>query len=849
MSKPSPNIIHGAPVEEADVDFTLASHLKKLIQEAPLRSYTEISSSGYSSSISIDRVWRRSQALCKRSENIKAADELVWVFCFSSPCDLIAAGWAAIAMNYKCYFWHIPPQLNNKIVEQEIGVLKKLFGSIQLVTSSALLRPLPALKSPKTIYLDRLQLSNQTQLHWLDRGEDTGTFFVKTSGTTGKAKMAKLPFAIQCNRLHILNSIKKNGDKSTRNSRTINWLPLDNITALNSLYPKAEVTVLLCPSYFTSNPLSLFKAIETNAITSLGVSSSTAAKLVNALNSTKKSYDLSSLINLGVGLEPISIEPIQKFTKILQQHNNKKLQITFGYGMTETGFIASSHSYTFQELLDLEPNTTISYKYPSLGLKIRISPNDLEEEYGEIEVLAPGRYLSGYIDALGELQPLDLNDGWLTSGDIGTIENGELIITGRKKSYIFVDGKNISLAGVEESLRTSQFIKNETLLGAFPDPDSKDSKVYNIFVSEPELNLVQQEELIKQIRALATKSTGIAPQFVFNLSEKEIAYTRTGKLDRVRTLNSQLHKSHHKASAIPKRKESATWNRPRQVLLAEAWAKILSLDYTPHPDDHFFEHGGTSFLAATYITEAEKILGIRIPLEKFFETPQMNFLWRVFINRKNIITPPVETSGYYLDRIKNYLEEWPGKIQYESSLLRGFNTDGTRPPLFWVFQLPGDMELLAQKLGPDQPLYGMRSLVHITAISSLNDQILDEVGSGYLNEILCITKGAAFHLGGNCQAAIVTLWMARKLNNLNCSPKTLFLMEWSFSWGLYTNKTVLLYGEQSFTKDIYESDDSRGQGWKTDFQDAHTAVISGAHGEYFEPENISSLVAQIKKFI
>ncbi|UCD17062.1 MAG: AMP-binding protein [Candidatus Zixiibacteriota bacterium] len=83
---------------------------------------------------------------------------------------------------------------------------------------------------------------------------------------------------------------------------------------------------------------------------------------------------------------------------------------------------------------------------------------------GEIILKAPSAS-PGYLDnpeASAEL----LRSGWLYTGDLGKIEDGHLVITGRKKNLIVTGaGKNIYPEEIESELNLSPFISESLILG------------------------------------------------------------------------------------------------------------------------------------------------------------------------------------------------------------------------------------------------------------------------------------------------------------------------------------------------------------------------------------------------
>jgi len=81
------------------------------------------------------------------------------------------------------------------------------------------------------------------------------------------------------------------------------------------------------------------------------------------------------------------------------------------------------------------------------GVEGRIAPN------GEVQVRGSNAF-SGYLgDPLRTAETMD-PDGWVSTGDLGSIEDGYLSIRGRKKEILITaTGKNISPAAVEAALK------------------------------------------------------------------------------------------------------------------------------------------------------------------------------------------------------------------------------------------------------------------------------------------------------------------------------------------------------------------------------------------------------------
>jgi long-chain acyl-CoA synthetase len=123
-----------------------------------------------------------------------------------------------------------------------------------------------------------------------------------------------------------------------------------------------------------------------------------------------------------------------------------------GWGMTETtgvGTVCTLEHFKFG---------TVGRVLP--GVEIRIA-----EEDGEILVRGPHIFREYWRNS--EATAETLVDGWLHTGDIGSVDNeGYLSITGRKKDIIITaGGKNLTPANIENDLKQSRFISQAVMHG------------------------------------------------------------------------------------------------------------------------------------------------------------------------------------------------------------------------------------------------------------------------------------------------------------------------------------------------------------------------------------------------
>src|SRR3954452_23297262 len=122
-----------------------------------------------------------------------------------------------------------------------------------------------------------------------------------------------------------------------------------------------------------------------------------------------------------------------------------------GYGMTETSTVASS-------------NRPDAFRFGSVGKPLTGVEARIADD-GELLLRGPNIF-KGYFKNEAATDEA-LVDGWLHTGDLGSIDDdGFIYITGRKKDIIITaGGKNITPANLENSLKQNRWISQAVVVG------------------------------------------------------------------------------------------------------------------------------------------------------------------------------------------------------------------------------------------------------------------------------------------------------------------------------------------------------------------------------------------------
>jgi len=192
------------------------------------------------------------------------------------------------------------------------------------------------------------------------------------------------------------------------------------------------------------------------------------------LQANAEGYDLSSLRAAVTGAADIPVELIRRVREELPFRT-----IMTGYGLTEAGTVTASRpGDTFEQIA-----TTAGT--PCDGVQVRIA--------GDGEVLVRGySVMQGYLDDPEATAAAIDPEGWLHTGDLGSLDSGgRLRIDGRKKDMFIVGGFNAYPAEIEGFLLEHPGVAQVAVIGV---PDDRMGEVGRAFVVPK--GVVTEQELI-----------------------------------------------------------------------------------------------------------------------------------------------------------------------------------------------------------------------------------------------------------------------------------------------------------------------------------------------------------------
>ncbi|MBW1682626.1 MAG: long-chain-fatty-acid--CoA ligase [Deltaproteobacteria bacterium] len=300
-------------------------------------------------------------------------------------------------------------------------------------------------------FQDFLAMGSETETSTPLEEKDTA-IFLYTAGTTGDPK-AVVHTHFNCSFVaqHWARAFGMRSEKSV-----LQVLPLFHAFALHCVTLPALISgtrIIMAEKYSTSWVL---QAIEKYGIAILPLVPAMAGMMIHHKDFSR--YDLSSPQIALLGGAIVPFELLKKWREAFP-----KLKIINGYGQTESCPCCTG----LWDVDILEKPRSIGKPWDVTQLKIldpegrRLGPH----EVGEIVYKVPCIMKEYFKDP--DLTARTVRDGWLYSGDLGTVdEDGYVYIVDRKKDIIIRGGENISSMEVEEVLHKHPDVLEASVIGA-----------------------------------------------------------------------------------------------------------------------------------------------------------------------------------------------------------------------------------------------------------------------------------------------------------------------------------------------------------------------------------------------
>lgn len=355
-------------------------------------------------------------------------------------------------------------------------------------------------------------------------------------------------------------AITHHGLKITGDDRCISWLPLYHDMGLVGflLTPLVcQVSIDYLPTReFARRPLLWLNIISRNGGT-LSYSPSFGYELAarRAETASTEGIDLSTWRGAGIGGDMVRPRVLRKFAETFAVRGFRAEALVPSYGMAEASLalsFAPLDTGLVTDLVDLDklegdavavppgPDTQRSREFvlngpvlPGHALEVRDPDGKVlaEKQVGRIFARGPS-LMREYFNRPEETEAVLSADGWLDTGDLGYLCDGQVVITGRAKDLILVNGRNIWPQDLEWSAEHAvESLRSGDVVAFSVDGDGGEQVV--VLVQCRPTQEDARNALAQQVQGVLRAAHGLEVKVVL-VPTHSLPQTSSGKLSRTK---------------------------------------------------------------------------------------------------------------------------------------------------------------------------------------------------------------------------------------------------------------------------------------------------------------------------
>ena len=415
-------------------------------------------------------------------------------------------------------------------------------------------------------------------------------------------------------------------------------------------------TVLMPPATFLHRPLSWLEAISTYRATTSGAPNFAYDLCVDRIGEEERAtLDLSRWRTAFNGAEPVRAETLERFARAFAACGFRREAFFPCYGLAEATLIVSggpagspakevgASRAALERNRIAAPESTadavslVASGHPAPDVEVRIVDPALRERcvdgrIGEIWVSGPS-IAQGYWqrtpesdDTFGARLSREAGRRFLRTGDLGAMVDGQLVVTGRLKDLIVLDGRNYYPNDIELAAERSHPNLRPGYAAAFTvEAEGRERLVLVLEVSRRH-DPADNDAVIAAARAAVAAQCGILPWRIVLIRQNALPLTSSGKvqrratreaflvgstLDTVGTSNGHGHAAERLARDA---RVAATAEQGSLVAWIRDWA-AEELQLAPEEIDaarSLRDYGVDSLMAVRFVVALETQLGIRV---------------------------------------------------------------------------------------------------------------------------------------------------------------------------------------------------------------------------------------------
>jgi fatty-acyl-CoA synthase len=370
-----------------------------------------------------------------------------------------------------------------------------------------------------------------------------------SSGTTVDPKPVALTHAqVLANVRGIVTILLEAGADTVEHG--VSWLPLyHDMGLIGCIFPALlhpGSLTLIPPELFVARPAVWFRALSrSRAMVSAAPNFAYALCVDRIRDAEMTGVDLSGWRFALTGAEPVSSATLRRFVDRFARWGLRPEALTPVYGLAEAALAVSFSEWRspFRAVrLDRSALADARVVFAADGIDLvsvgralpGIEIDAPASEVGPIRVRGPS-VMAGYLYQ-PERTAATIVDGWLDTGDLGFLHDGELYVCGRAKDVVIIRGRNYAPHEVEQSVYEVSGVRPGCAAAVSHRPEDQEEEKLLLFVE----TRFEHPTLAARCREAVVCATGLDPGLVVLLAPGILPRTSSGKIRRAETLRRWL---------------------------------------------------------------------------------------------------------------------------------------------------------------------------------------------------------------------------------------------------------------------------------------------------------------------
>lgn len=396
-------------------------------------------------------------------------------------------------------------------------------------------------------------------------GEDDLALLQLTSGSTAEPKAVRITHG------NLYSNIKAMVDRAEFRPEVdvmVSWLPtfhdMGMVGFLTVPMTFGVELVKITPVEFLSGPLIWPRLISKYRATTIAAPNFAYAVVGRRMARVDDdgAFDLSTLRIALNGAEPIDEAAVRVFTEAGARFRMRPECVFPAYGMAEATLAVSfaplftGLTLDFVEAEALEAGnravpvpegdprrgTDAVRSFAVLGRPLDGLEAEIVDEHGKRlgdrrvgEIRLRGEAVTpGYLTVDGPVETQD-EQGWLATGDLGYLIDGQIVICGRRKDAIIMGGRNIYPTDIERAVTSVEGVRAGNAVAVRIDAGTRRERFAVVLESKLAGDAEAERALTKEVAARVRDAVDLRPFAVVVLPAGSLPKTPSGKVKRAAT--------------------------------------------------------------------------------------------------------------------------------------------------------------------------------------------------------------------------------------------------------------------------------------------------------------------------